>query len=115
MSRKIGHVPSPKPGQGATLTIPQEVKDEVDELYAYLRDNPTEEGYAEFDGVSDEAIVKEKAEWLKFARAYCLSREAGALKFRQLPSKHLPASAVRFTITADVPANGERNGKPGVE
>ena len=114
MPRKIGHVPSPKPGQGATLTIPQEVKDEVDELYDFLRQNPTEEGYAEFEGVDEATAVKELKEWTRQVRAYCLSREAGALKFRQLPSKHLPPTAIRFTITADIPANAERNGKPAV-
>jgi hypothetical protein len=107
MAVKITAVASPKPGQGATLEVPQDVKDDIDAIYAHLTANPGTEGFAEFD--TDEEVQP----WLKFARAYATSREAGALKFRQLPSKHLPANQIRFSLTADLQANGERNGQPG--
>jgi hypothetical protein len=113
MPVKITAVASPKPGQGATLDIPQDVKDDVDGLYDHLRQNPGTEGFAEFEADKDSGrtAVQERDRWLRFARAYATSREAGALKFRQLPSKHLPENQIRFSLTADVPANGERKGK----
>ena len=107
MAVKITAVASPKPGQSATLEIPQEVKDDIDAIYAHLTANPGTEGFAEFD------TADEVAPWLKFARAYSGTREAGALKFRQLPSKHLPDTQIRFSLTADLQANGERNAQAG--
>jgi hypothetical protein len=107
MAVKITAVVSPKPGQGATLEIPQDVKDDIDAIYAHLRDNPGQEGFAEFD------TAEEVAPWIRFARAYATSREAGALKFRQLPSKHLPENQIRFSLNADVAANGNRDNQAG--
>lgn len=107
MARRITAVLSPKPGQGATLDVPEDVKDELDELLAHLLDNPGQEGFAEFDD------VKEKKEWIRQARSYGRSREAGAFTFRQLPSKHLPDTQVRFAMTADIIENGQRASKPG--
>lgn len=120
MPRTVGHVPAPKPGQGATLDIPQAVKDEADELYNFLRENTNEEGFVEFahesgtewDKLNEEQqkeVTKERDTWLRHIRAYASTRQAGALKFRQLPSKHLPANQVRFSLTADLPKNGNRN------
>jgi len=102
MAVKITAVVSPKPGQGATIDVPQEVKDDIDAIYTHLSENAGTEGFAEFDSAD------EVATWLKQVRAYVVSREAGALKFRQLPSKHLPDTQLRFTLTADLPANGGR-------
>jgi len=107
MAVKITAVASPKPGQGATLDIPQEVKDDIDAIYAHLRENPGTEGFAEFDSAD------EVNKWLSQVRSYVRTREAGALKFRQLPSKHLADTQLRFSLTADLPANGERDAKPG--
>lgn len=104
MAHKVTAVLSPKPGQGATLEVPQEVKDEIDGLYDHLRTHEGTEGFAEFDSKA------ERNKWLNQSRAYCRSREAGALKFRQLPSKHLPDTQVRFMLTADLPENGAREG-----
>ena len=110
MARKVTHIVSPKPGQGATLDVPQDVKDEIDELYTYTREHPNEEGFVEFTGTEDE-IKAEMSKWLSQVRSYCRTREAGALKFRQLPSKHLPYGQVRFQLSADLPENGNRESK----
>jgi len=109
MAVKITAVASPKPGQGATLDIPQDVKDDIDAIYAHLRENPGTEGFAEFDSAD------EVNKWLAHVRAYVRTREAGALKFRQLPSKHLPDNQLRFSLTADLPENGARNSQTGPE
>lgn len=102
---KITHVMAPKPGQTSAAEVSQEVKDDVDGLYAYLTENPKEEGRAEFD------TLDERKSWIKQVRAYCPTREAGALKFRILPSKSLPITTMRFQLTADLPTNGSRNVK----
>jgi hypothetical protein len=107
MARKITAVLAPKPGQGATLDVPQDVKDEIDQLFDHLMANPGQEGFAEFDD------AKEKREWLRQVRSYAISREAGALKFRQLPSKHLPDNQVRFSLARDIPADGARASQDG--
>lgn len=115
------------------LTIPDEVAADIEEMYAHLTANPGKEVVYENaaypDGTEldaegnpvdkkaekrpDEDRTKEAALFLKQAQAYGRSREKGALKVRQLPSKHLPAGVIRLQITADLPANGERNGQPG--
>ena len=102
MSVKITAVASPKPGQSSTIEVPDSVKQDVDEIYAHLREHGDQEGFATFD------TADEVAPWMRQVRAYVATREAGALKFRQLPSKHLPDTQIRFKLTADLPANGER-------
>lgn len=108
MAVTITAVVSPKPGQ-ASVEVPQQVKDDIEAIYAHLRENPGTEGFATFD------TAEEVPTWLRQARAYTTTREAGALKFRQLPSKHLPTNQIRFSLTADLPANGERASQPGPE
>ena len=102
MSVKITAVLSPKPGQGATIEVPQEVKDDIDAIFTHLSENAGTEGFAEFDSAD------EVGKWLSQVRAYCRTREAGALKFRQLPSKHLADTQLRFTLARDLPADGAR-------
>lgn len=96
---KITHRPSPKPGQASAANVPQEVKDIIDEQYAYLRTHENDEGFGEFDSTD------ERADFVKNARAYCETREAGLLTFRILPSKNLPATQIRFSLKANLPAN----------
>lgn len=105
MAHKITAIVAPKPGQAAPAEIPQEIKDEIDGLYDHLRQNPGLEGYAEFD------TPDEMKEWQRLAASYCKFREAGALKLRKLPAKNLPDNHMRFQLTADLPANGERESK----
>ena len=107
MARVVTYAISPKPGQGATLDVPQDVKDEIDGLFEFLTANPGHEGSVTFDDVAERNL------WLRQARSYAKSREAGALKFRQLPSKHLPETQVRFSLARDIPEDGQRNGQPG--
>jgi hypothetical protein len=93
------------PTANATVNIPESVKKEVEDLFKSLTANPGTEAHIAFD---DE---KERLEWTRAARAYCQTRKAGALRFRQLPSKNLPDNEGRYNITNDLEANGERNGR----
>lgn len=103
MAYKVTAVAKPTTaGQASAVEVPQEVKDDVDGIYAHLTAHPDQEGFAEFD------TKAEKNTWMNQARVYCKSRAAGALTLRQLPSKHLPENQVRFAITADLPENGAR-------
>lgn len=105
MGYKMTAVEKPKAGQSSVVEIRDDIKSDVEEMYAFLAANPNTEGNIVFD------TVKELKADLRQIRAYCASREAGALKFRQLNSKHLPDTHVRFQITADLPENGAREGK----
>lgn len=110
MAHKVTAVLSPKPGQAAAVEVPQEIRDEIDGLYDHLREHTDQEGFVEFDSAD------EKAEWVKQVRAYCATREAGALKYRQLPSKTLPETQLRFKLTADLETNGQNaSGKPAAK
>jgi hypothetical protein len=102
MARKLHIVESAKSGQSST-EVPQDVKDDVETAYAEFLRRPNTEGYFEFD------TEDEKKTWIKQARSYCNSREAGALKFRQLPSKHLTADKLRFQITTPKPEDAATN------
>ena len=100
---KIAFVNKPKPGT-ATIEVPAEVAKDIEDAYAYLREHDGQEATADFD------TADERNEWLRQVRYYCQTREAGVLKFRQLPSKTMPGEMIRFQITADVPANGAAKG-----
>jgi hypothetical protein len=102
MPYTIKTVVAPKPGQAALVEVPQEIRDEVDSLYAHFSEHPDQEGYAEFD------TVDELRDWQRLAAAYCKHREAGALRLRKKPSKNLPDTHMRFQITADLEENGSR-------
>jgi hypothetical protein len=79
--------------------IPAEVAEEIEGLFAHLTEHPDQEGYGEFD------TAEERLTFVKQAKAYCEGREAGILKFRQLPSKNLPATVLRFSLKRDLEAN----------
>lgn len=106
MAHKITPVLKPKPGQASVINVSDEVKEELEGFWDFLVENGISdyEGYAEFD------TTKEMNSWIRQARTYLNSREDEALKFRQLNSKGLPEGHLRFQITRDVPANGERKG-----
>lgn len=99
MARNITAVAKPLAGTASAPEIPQDVKDDVEAIYAHLTANPDQEGFAEF------ANNAEREQFHKQAMAYCRTRAAGALKFRKLNSKNLPVNQMRFQITADLPAN----------
>jgi hypothetical protein len=93
------------PTATATVNIPESVKKEVEELFKSLAANPGTEAHIAFD------TEDERLEWTRAARAYCQTRKAGALRFRQLPSKNLPDNEGRYNITNDLEANGARQGR----
>lgn len=116
MARKVGHVPTSAVTPAAVITVPNEVKQEAAELYAYLTANPSEEGFVEFEafltddngkiitdkdgnGTLDEkAVKKELNEWLRWMRIYSVQNQ---IRFRQLPSNHLGVNQVRFSMTPE--------------
>lgn len=89
----------------STVDVPESVKRDVENLFKQLKANPGSEAHIAFD-TEDERLT-----WTRQARAYCQTRDTGALRFRQLPSKNLPANEGRFNITDDLEKNGERNGR----
>lgn len=109
-------------GTASAEDIPQEIKDDLESMYAELRKGGLE-GFVDFSAdesgdVPDPATLTDDqvAEfgklanvWANQASVYFKTREAGALRFRQLPSKGLPKYQRRFQITADLEANGKRN------
>lgn len=87
----------PQTGSGATpnLTledIPEEVREEVEQVYVALKTN-TGRMRAEFDTIAEvktyETLVK----------AYCALRPAGAIRYRKSPTKDLPKTAIDFRVT----------------
>lgn len=90
----------------ATVDIPEQVKKEVEASFKDLKANPGSELHLAFDTPDEMAL------WVKQARDYSKTRDKGALRLRVLPSKNLPSNEVRINITDDIPANGERNGRP---
>jgi hypothetical protein len=103
MPLKITVVPSAT--ATSTVDVTEQTKKEVEGLFKQLTENPGSESHVVF---KDEA---ERLDWTRQARSYCQTRQAGALRFRQLPSKNLPANEGRYQITNDLEANGERNGR----
>ena len=89
----------------ATIDIPASVKKDVEDALKELKANPGSELHLAFD-TEDERLA-----WAKQARAYCNTRDKGALRFRVLPSKNLPVTEMRVNITDDLEKNGERNGR----
>lgn len=103
MPYMISFQDKPAKGRSSVAEIPAEVKEEVEQAYEFLTANPDKEGYAVFD------TKEEKTQYAAHVRGYCASREGGVLKFRILPSKNLPETHMRFSLTADLPENAERN------
>lgn len=89
----------------STVDVKESTKKEIEDLFKSLKDNPNSEAHIAF------ADEKERLNWTREARAYCQTRKAGALRFRQLPSKNLPDNEGRYNITDDLEANGERQGR----
>lgn len=120
MARIVSAIAAPKPGLGVASEVSEETREELEGLFIHLTENPDKEGMVTFstdlDGLANPEQVqadvkKQVASWLREARTWATTRESGALKFRQLPSKHLPLGTVRFQITRDLPENAARNAK----
>lgn len=92
---KISFQDAPVSGRGDTLIIPDDVMSDVEEAFAYLNANPGKVAHMNADNPG------ELNTWFKFARAYVRRRPDGNLKLRRLPSKHLPDTEARFTLTID--------------
>jgi hypothetical protein len=80
------------PGRSSSPDVPDEVKQDIEDTYAAMLANPGLEANVEFDTENEAKL------WVRQVRSYCASREAGALKFRLLPSKHLDATMRRFSL-----------------
>jgi hypothetical protein len=89
----------------STVDVPESVKKDVEDAFKSLKAHPGSELHIAF---GDEA---ERLAWSRQARAYASTREAGALRFRQLNSKNLPDNEGRYQITDDLEANGARQGR----
>jgi hypothetical protein len=97
MPRKgdVQFIPTSTPGSAPTLplnAIPQEVKDEVEEIYEALKTNPGRMR-VEFD------TANELAAYALQISSYCAQRPAGAIRYRKSPTKGLPPTVLDFRIT----------------
>lgn len=96
MARKLAFVPTTAPGVTALVAlddIPQDVKDEVEEVYANLKANPNGRIRAEFDTPAELRV------YVTQVTSYCELRPAGAIRFRKSPTKNLPQNVMDFRIT----------------
>ena len=82
-----------KADTGLTLEdIPQDVRDDCEEVYAALKTNPGRMRVA-FD------TLAELNTYIAQATAYCRLRPAGPIRFRKSPTRKLPATTMDFRIT----------------
>lgn len=85
--------------------VPDEVRVQVEEVYEALRTAPIDGRMrATFD------TEAEANEWSRQAASYCAQRPEGVLKYRRSPTRDLPKTVIDFRISADLPANGSKNG-----
>lgn len=92
-------------GAGYSLEdIPQDIKDEIEEMYAALK---TRDG--RFQVAFD--TKAELAEYVAMVTAYCAQRlvdgNAAPIRFRKSPTKGLPETTMNFRIT-DVQTENEK-------
>lgn len=113
----MGHTIVPVRRKEVIVSIPDEVKTELEEFYTYLTENPGEAGLVTFTNDDGEPDVEALDVWRRQAKSYLETREAGALAFRKLRTDSLPAHSIRFTInTPGTPVEAEpaeANGKAG--
>lgn len=96
----MGHTIVPVQRDEQILSIPDEVKQELEEFYAHLADNPGEAGLVSFETDDGEPDPDGLKLWARQARSYLSMREAGALVFRKIRTDALADNAMRFTIKA---------------
>lgn len=94
------------------VSVPEDVAAELETLYEYLTANPKECGLIRFEDEKDEAgnittAAEQKKTFEKVAKSWALTRGAGTLVFRKLPSPGLGDDAFRFTLTAPKAAEDE--------
>lgn len=99
---KFAFIPTQQAASTSTLTveeIPEDIRKDVEEIYAALKQNPNGRMRVEF------ASKTEALQWVQVASTYCKIRPAGAIRFRRSPTRDLPDNVVDFRIT-DIPKNG---------
>lgn len=95
MARTIVFVPTASPGAPALVDIdeiPQDVVEDVEDVYAALKTNPNGRMQITF---------KDKAELATFviqATSYCAQRAAGQIRMRRSPVK-VPENVLAFRVT----------------
>lgn len=103
MARKVSMIVAAAPTTFAMDLdqIPADIREEVEQAYAAIKENPRSRVRAEFDEVA------EAKQYLAYVIAYCNVRPAGAIRYRKSPTKGLPDTVVEFRIT-DVETEAER-------
>src|SRR5882757_1371764 len=96
----MGHTITPVSRNDTIVSVPDEVKQELEEFYAYLSENPGEAGLVTFETDEGQPDVDGLKLWDRQARSYLETREAGALVFRKIRTDALADNAMRFTIKA---------------
>lgn len=101
---------------GLTLEdIPQDIKDDIEEVYAYLKTNPAGRMRTPAFVDSNGNPSKQNAlAWQAMATAYCRLRPAGEIRFRKSPTKGLPDHIFDFRVT-DLVDNGTNGIRDAVE
>ena len=89
----MGHTIVPVQRDEVIVTVPDEVKQELEEFCTYLAENPGQVGLVTFD------TPDELTSWNQQARSYLSTREAGELVFRKLRTDALDKDTqLRFSI-----------------
>jgi hypothetical protein len=81
--------------------IQQDVREDVEEAYAYLSDKPTQRLRAAFADKTAAAV------WLAQANVYCRVRPAGEIRIRKSPTRNLPDGTIDFRVADLLPDNGK--------
>lgn len=82
--------------------IPEDVRTEVEEIYAALKSAPDGRMRVQFD------TVDELRQYQRWATAYCAMRPDGAIRFRKSPTRGLPETVIDFRITDLLTENEEK-------
>jgi len=90
---------SPTPITTTLESIPQEIRDEVEQIYAALK-------LADGRFTVEYDTEQEVAEYEKMVKAYCKVRPGGEIRYRRSPAKGLPKTTIQFRIV-DIPAEKE--------
>lgn len=89
------------PAQLSLEEVPEEVRKEVEEVYATLKTNPGRMRVS-FGTLAEMNTYESQV------KAYCKLRPAGEIRFRRSPTKGLPKTTMDFRITDLLTANEEK-------
>lgn len=95
MARKLSFVVAAAPSKFTMEldAIPQDIRDDVEQAYAAIKENPSLRVRAEFD------TVEEVKKFEQLVKAYCELRPAGKIRYRKSPTKGLAENVIDFRIT----------------